>query len=429
MTRLKVPARAHRAVRLSAEAFSEGGRVLSAKLVHMRERDGALICGEGEEEVAALPQGTGKLFYAGGQLFAYLTTKQYFELIGTALRRAADDTVFRLVHVPLKEGGGCFFAVSDGQLQQFDATDAYTYNYGNNLSDTGVALFHERLFAAKGDRLSVTACDDFEDWVNHAEQGPGYFELPSPGGKIADLAVLRGALYLFRERGITKVEGCADVFAFRAEEMTCHCGRIAPHSVCVCGGEAYFFTENGLCRFDGTRAERAPGAADGEIDFSSVSRPERYRNGILARVALRAGGSALYAYDAFYRRGRFINLPCELCAADGEAYIAREGTIYRLTDAPTLPAGGAMVELVLTFSDLGDSEKRTEAVVLEGCGTFAVRAFGENGRMGEACGRTGERLPLNRAVLGETVRLQLIPQSADCALRSATLYVGREERI
>ena len=427
---MNAPASSRRVLRLPVKELRRGGRVLSCTLTHFREAGDALVCAEGESFAYTPLTGTSDLFGAGGHLAAYRpdagevnyldTPAQSTVPVGTEFLWAAEDG----------EGVEHMYACGNGIVQAHTLSAEGVVSCGL-LTDCAVVAYHERLFAPNGRKVRFSALGDYagEGWAaDEAEQGMSSFTLSARGGKIVGAFAVHEKLCFLREYGVTVLTAYADVYNFRLTDLACRCGKILPHTAAVCCGDGYFFSERGLCVFDGSGVERAEGAADEEIDLSQPVRVSVKGSTLYAAVTKRGGGAALYAYDPAVRRGRYLcNSFSRLSAGEG-AYLLREGNVYAL-GGHGLPQGGRCeLALTLSLADLYEGEKRLEALVVEGGGTFHIRAAGEEGET-EAEGRANVRIALPAAVRGECIRLHISSSEEDAYVRAVSLCVRREERL
>lgn len=425
MTALRVPVSARSALRLTARAMLEDARILGFRAEHFRYADGAFVCAEGEEEAYELPAGTQAIFAAGESLLAYEAAEGRLRYMDSGAVRPVDAGIFRVASFVDAEGQRQTFSLSPDKLQLFSVDNAMSTAVAKNATDTNLVLCHERLFCAKGSRVRFTPCLDMQSWAITKEQGPGWIDLPSAYGDIGDIAVLRDGIFLFRANGITRLRAYGDTLNFRAEEMPYACGRLVARTVAVCGETALFFTDRGLCAFDGTSARRAECAFDSMLDLTEPLTTGAANGVFYACAALRGGGRALYAYDLAEGCGRILGHAVQHAAFGASVWLMRGGRAYRLTERGLPASGACAVEFSVSLSGCGEGEKRLEAAVPDGEGTFELYVSGEDGACAAVC-RAGERAVFSHAVRGETLKVRFTASSQDARLCALTLYIRRD---
>jgi len=179
---------------------------------------------------------------------------------------------------------------------------AYAYD-GNAAKFTAIhgipaalcaELHSERLFVLKEDgyTLAFSNALDITDWTEE-EQGAGHVSLPSDKGNIIAMKSFGGYLYLFRERGITRLRAMGDVMNFQHIELDVHCGNIYKDSIVECGEYIAFASDGGAFLFDGASVKKVSDEAADLVDFSSVTSAAKFRNCALMCVKFK---KALPAY-------------------------------------------------------------------------------------------------------------------------------------
>ena len=427
---MSVPANRRHSVCCSAAAMRAGeGRVRSLRLYHLREDGGMLVCAEGESTAATLPSLTTDIWCAGERLLAHRSSRKTLTLLSNNRIYLVGEEVLRVVEVAESSGDKIIVVLCSDGTYYFSNIGVTTTKYSPAPSTTNLVLHHERLFGAAGQRICYTTPFDIRSWTSYGEQASGWCDLLPGGGDVVDVVGIGGKVYFLREHGITQFTGYADVYNFRLEDVQFEMGSIVSPAA-VIGGYAYFFTACGLCRFDGSRAERAPGAGDEEIDTSQILRiGTAGEQTLAASVKLRDGSTALYLYEPAYARGRFVGRSFEKIAAGDGVYLMRGGTAYRLTGR-ALPANGSC-RLTAQFSlaDLGEGEKRLEGVLITGSGAFRVGAAGEDGVSRSRTGEAGKWMDFAAGVRGETLTLSIESADADLAIDEIALRIRREDRV
>ena len=410
------------------ELHAGEGRVRAVRLDHMREEGGALIPAEAETEAAQLPAGTTDIWSIDDRLLAYRQDNETVTLLSDSRVYPATDQLVRIVNNVAADGGDAVTALCKDALYVYSNNNATSTVYTPAPSVTNVVAHRERLFGASGKRIRYTKPLEFRSWTPYGEQDAGYCDLPTAGGDVVDVVAMRDRVYFLREYAVTRLTGYADVYNFRLQEVPYAMGKIV--SFAAVGGEcAYFFTESGLCRFDGSAAGPAAGADDGDIDLAQPIRVDTWRGrGLAASVKLKDGTQALYIYEPAVRRGRFVRRSFEKFAAANAVVLMRAGKAYRLTGR-ALPEGGCSLTARFALASLGDGEKRLEAVFVEGEGEVYLEAWGEDGVPRSCRGKAGEWLDFAAGVRAEQVTVRISSQDEGIAIRALTLRVRREGRV
>lgn len=427
---MNVPANRRHIVRCGAAAMRAGeGCVRSLRLYHLREEGGALVCAEGEGAGVTLPALTTDLWCAGERLLAHRSSRKTLTLLANNRIYLVGEEVLRVTEVAESSGDKIIVVLCSDGAYYFSNIGVSTTKYSPAPSTTNLVLHHERLFGAAGQRISYTTPFDIRSWTSYGEQASGWCDLLPGGGDVVDVVGIDGKVYFLREHGITRLTGYADVYNFRLEDVQFEMGSIVSPAA-VMGGYAYFFAACGLCRFDGSRAERAPGAGDEEIDTSQILRIGAAGEQMLAAsVKLRDGSAALYLYEPAYARGRFVGRSFEKIAAGDGVYLMRGGAAYRL-EGRALPADGSCrLTAQFSFADLGEGEKRLEGVLITGSGTFCAQATGEDGVVRSHKGEAGKWIDFAAGVRGETVSLCITSSDADLVIDEIALRIRREDRV
>ena len=415
-------------LRYPVSGLRRGGRIRRLRLDHFREEKGELVCAEGESAAYTLPSGTTDLFCANNRVFAYRQGAQSGSFLDTGVSYPAGASMHNFVALTDHEGGTRYFAIGGSYFYYYADTAGSIVTFSPTPSTTALALHHERLFGAAGSRVYYTKPLDFRGWENYGEHDAGYFDLLPGAGTVVDIFSMRDRLFFLRRYGITRLTGYCDIYDFVQVPMPFGAGETLSRAA-VIGESAYFLTSAGLCRFDGSKTERVEGASDEEIALAGEIRAGLFGyTKFAADVTLRDGGSAVYVFDTVTERGYFIRRSYEACAFSAYVYTMRGGVCYRLTGKDVPASGACRVLADLSFSDLGEGEKRLEAVHLAGSGTFTVTAQGCEGSA-EVTAKAGEWARFPAAVRGEDVSLTVRASSSDASIGSLSLRVRREDRL
>ena len=424
---MSAPSASRRTICVPLSGMHAGeGYVSGFRLDHLREEGGALVCAEGTEEAYTLPDGTTDLFCAEEELFAYRGGHERAVRMLNNMSYVAEGTLLRMTNNVGPTGTNVMNAICDETLYHYENMSGSADFYTPTKTTTNVVLHHERLFGATAKRMYYTKAGDVRTWAQPSETGAGWCDLPAGIGDAVDIVAMRGNLYFLCEYGISRFTGYADVYNFKFSILPCRVGKIVSYAAQI-GGNAYFFSERGLCVFDGSVAERAPGADDGDIDLSAPIRVDRWRDKLAASVTCRDGTAALYIYEPSCARGRFLRLPFEKMAAGREMYLMREGKAYRL-QGRAMPSGASLTAQ-FDLSPLGGGEKRLEGVYAEGNGTLRAEAFGDDGVRRACTGEAGAWMDFAAGIRGERVTLRLSSEDEDIAIRSLVLRVRKEDRL
>lgn len=410
-------------------ALRREGRFRRFRLEHLREENGSFVCAEGEIKAYTLPSSATDIFCAGDRVFAYVKSTQTGKFLDTNVSYPSGGSMHNLTALVEAEGTTRYFAIGDTYFHYFANTANSIVTFSPTPSTSALALHHERLFGAVGTRVYYTKPLDFRGWENYGEHDAGYFDLLPGAGEVVDIISMRDRVYFLRRYGITRLTGYCDIYNFQQEAMPFGMGEILSRAA-VIGETAYFFTSRGLCRFDGTKAEQAAGASDEEISLSADLRMGTLDHmQAAASVTMTDGVKAVYVYDPVQERGRFIRRTFDRCAFGPYIYTTHGGSVYRLTGKALPSAGGCKLVAEMALSDLGEGEKRLEAVYISGSGSFTVSAAGEDGLSSSASAKAGEWTRFPIAVRGENISLTVsFSQTAAC-IDGIGLRVRREDRI
>ena len=426
---MNAPAAKRQVVRLSAHELREGGRVLACTLSHFREAEGALVCAEGETHVYTAVTGAAELFGCGGHLLSYVPSQGKVYFLDTAGSCDAPAGVHRLCWAPAADGA-YIYMLGSMLTKAFCVTETESVSCGG-LATCAVVPYHERLFAVDGRTVRFGKLLDFSggQWSGGAgEQGPASFELPPRGGDVVDAFVLGETLYFLREETVTALTAYADPYNFRLREIAFTNGKAKENSAALCCGQAYFFTERGLCRFDGTRVTRAAGAADGEIDLTAGVRASVCGNVLYFAVTKKDGTAALYAYEPLFERGRYLLCGAGTLSLGEGGHVMRDGLVYALGGKAAPQNGRCTLSFTLSFADAFCGETRVESIFVEGEGGFRVTVRGAEDEE-TAEGTANERIVLASAVRGSVFGVEISSSDAAVRIGAVSVCVRKEDRI
>lgn len=123
---------------------------------------------------------------------------------------------------------------------------------------TSLALHYERLFVTVGgEKNAVWFSDDLDptNW-DASLSGGGFIQLLDERGACEKVISFLGYVYVFREKGISRITAYGSQTEFSVSNLFVSGGRIYPGSVTVCGDTVIFLAADGLYSFDGVSAAK-----------------------------------------------------------------------------------------------------------------------------------------------------------------------------
>ena len=145
---------------------------------------------------------------------------------------------------------------------------------------TSMALHGERLFVTVGgEKKDLWFSEDLDptNW-DASLKGGGFIEMTDERGDLNRVISFLGYVYVFRERGISRVYASGRQTDFAVTNLFVSGGRIYPGSVTVCGDRVLFLATDGLYAFDGANATKILGKVTGVIS-SGERCASAYRDG------------------------------------------------------------------------------------------------------------------------------------------------------
>ncbi len=149
-------------------------------------------------------------------------------------------------------------------LLSCDGHRLFTWN-GRNLVEhenspmvSSMALHYERLFVTSRDekfKVFFSKNLDPTNWDISADGG-GFIELLDERGYCNKVVSFGSYLYVFRERGISRITAYGDQSEFAVVNLFVTAGRIFPSSIITCGNVIMFLASDGLYVFDGYDCRR-----------------------------------------------------------------------------------------------------------------------------------------------------------------------------
>lgn len=138
---------------------------------------------------------------------------------------------------------------------------------------SSMALHYERLFVtSREEPTKVFFSDDLDptNWTASATEG-GFIELLDERGELNKVVSFANYLYIFRDRGISRVTAYADQTEFSVANLFVSAGRIYPESIAKCGTVIVFLASDGLYVFDGYECSRVLRNLDGLFTDKAVA--------------------------------------------------------------------------------------------------------------------------------------------------------------
>ena len=142
---------------------------------------------------------------------------------------------------------------TDGGLTVYD---------GENFSDhtapeiTSMCVHAERLFITSGgERTTLWFSENFDptNWYVSLDEA-GFIDFQDGLGRVNKVIEFDGYVYIFRDTGITRLNGYFDQQQFYVDNATVPKDRIFADTVADCGKYVVYLTVNGFYRFGGTYA-------------------------------------------------------------------------------------------------------------------------------------------------------------------------------
>ena len=415
--KISVPAYGRRRVRLSGRTL-QGGEGLSVSLTGLKAKGEELVVGEGAEEVCVAPALSRLYATAKGTIFAHGGNKLYKLQNGTLVEVASMAAPpNEIAEYQPVTGAERTFAITDTNAYLLTGTGVTSVSY--LTAGSTIAYHRERLFTAKGERVSFTRALEPESTGTGVQDG-GYLDLPSAGGAILRLVPFDDRLVVLRERGISSLRAFGDNMDFVAKEIA-FTGKIAASSAAVREKELCFLTERDLCVFDGDRIKRVPvPEADCSAGGMGGSEGENY----VCAVTLKTGERAILVYDG--SAAHLLALRAEQLAGRGNVVFTAGGKLCRLKKQCALGREIAVFETGFT-SLYSAREKLLSAFAFEGAGRAEIRLKSDRGTIVSVFGSAGELVKLPAPLKGGAFSVRITTSSSAFRL-SALQFELREER-
>lgn len=269
-------------------------------------------------------------------------------------------------------------------------------------SSSCAAVHYERLFLSNEEsdcKITFSRALDVNDFTENV-QGAGYIEIPEDKGKILRLIGYDGRLYLIRERGITRLRAMGDNRNFYVSALDVSCGNIVKESVAVCGGYVVFLTDEGIYRFDGTKAERMCGELFALLKKGDFGIPCAHGEKYYAGVVLKDGTKASLCIDASEKEGYLLPFHGDsFFSFSDKLYFFEGADLYYVREREEGDAYDCLWESGPTDFFLGGKRKILKDLFIRAEGKYSVvvsdesRSFGANAEGSvllhpRLCGRT-----------------------------------------
>lgn len=412
------PKAARRRIRLSLSDLERSALVLA----HMRAENGALVLAEGCENRYTVDRkyyaavGTGdRIFLFSKDDTASLETTRHF--VVPSVTESADYV--------LESGVRIYYLISNDCLYYIE--NDLSYKYAKKPGGTSLAVHKDRVFFAANDGYVYwTFLFPDRGFKTTGTQESGGISLTDLAlGNVVRLISFGDVLYLFHERGLSRLQAGADTLSFRYEKLPVEYAAIQARSVAVVGNGMLYFTDRGFYRYSDGKTEEVGGASVALIDLSQPIYAVSAGGNYYASVAMKSGERLLYCYDGF-ANGRFIGLEnIWFTVRMGELYRLKDGKVDALVGRALPEAGGTFARFSASISDRGDGNCYLESIVLEGRGRYEVTASA-NGVTVKTQGRAGERLAFSGALRADCVTVTVTPLGEDFSLCGAVLWKRKE---
>ena len=397
---LEVPPEKTKLLRLTAKELQEE---YNCRTYHLRAEEDGLVTAEGEEVVYPFPEPY-TLFVAAPEfnLGYNPETRQLFGLDRT-MTRGPFNPPFNFFRYFDTRGYEMLFCATGSCVSQF--IEGATTLIGGSPETTCAAVFHERIFAAKGERLFYCKALDGHYWSKE-RYGGGYIDLnTSGGGEIIHMLPYRDRLILMRRNGISTLRVLGDELNFKVLNLPARGGNLLSSGVAMCGDSIGYLTDRGFYLFNGATSAAAENSRCEEIDLSKPVRAIAYRGRFYALVTQKEGRNAIYCYNPDSKQAHFIENGAEQFDCGDALYFVRDRMVYRVSEQ------GLCQDFMpyftaehIAFSPGGD--KRLRRIAIEGEGEFSVSITSKYGTR-TVTGRAQEVLKLRSPLRGHGFDLKI----------------------
>ncbi len=416
--------------RVTVDTLRSSARVSGYELVNLRQRGNALVGTGGAEAVCTAPVGASRILYAAGGKVILSTSNgvavwpetKSIGLGGAAYGMGCLRDEENIAHY--------LFTTDMGVKCVKEQNGALTVlPIENAPQGKCIAIHRERAFVAGREYLSYTPPFRAQTWyreIQEGETGRSIFELeagriplPPEGGDAVALIAYDDRLYLFREFEILRIRADSNDLNYKIEQVRCDYGAVKEGSVQVCGGKLTFFTDRGLCVWDGGELRLACSEYPAlKSPLSSAAYGEKY-------CALAADGN-LFCYDAASEKICLLTLAAEHLASGYDGiYFRHGGTVFRLNERKTIPSDlQTKFALAVEIGKRSGRERRLDGIAVEGRGTFQVGLTTDKGSM-KIQADAEKRVPLPKVLPGSVLDISL-SSTGDVEIKAIVLHFREE---
>lgn len=405
--------------------FREKNGALFCKGAHFQTEGGEIVLAEGLKQRGELSLRPTAVYPSAGQGNAvFFATGDHTLTEWNGERQFAGVPELNRLLSFQGERGEIFLGVRESGAELLEGGMSFSVHGAAGGKDG--CIFCERLVTARGDTVYWSKPLSPQNWTRSLQEA-GHVSLPSSKGEILSLLPFADSVCILREAGIDRLFMGGDATAFRMESVPYAGGRIFKRSAALCGGEAIFFAENGLYRFDGARAKRMQCGCFFEIDpkkeVQAVSASGRY----FASVSGKNGEKYLFCYFPEEDEAHLLAAEAELLAGGRELILYSKGKVYTLEGRalPNDPKRHAQLFIERTNLGLSSSRKFLDGISIGGEGKFYLEARGEHHRRA-VCGEAGVRLLFPVPVRGESFSFLITAESDRAKIGSLTFHLREE---
>ncbi len=435
-----VPARKRSVLTLPASRLRAGGKVRDAFLIHLKETDTGFVCAEGFQQIERpYPEEIYRLYAMEDELICLCKVPQKGPL-GIYIYRHA----YQYYNARLNEVYACFAVnlhkdeptprrwcvVNDSCSYIYGYEPTSAVNYSQNMGGgVGGLEYADRIFILQDNMVCYTQPFAEGNWEMNRNTDlrlSGKLPVTEKLGTFVGGAVLNDTAYFFLTYGVLKWKMHGDVLETETLVIPMKCGAVLRDTCRVADGHIYFFTEKGLCRFDGKTFEEVFAPCSRIIDFSAAVECSAFENKIYACVALKDGSRRVYVYDPRHERESFVDIEASTFSAMYSGYAVSKGELWEMTKRG-LPPDGGPCRLCVRFL-LGGDAPCTEWVRVEGEGEFTVEASTEEDGCAVAKGKSDSVLPFSRVLRGAVLTLTISSYSEDLRITGLSLGTAEEDR-
>lgn len=283
----------------------------------------------------------------------------------------------KILKIYPEEGGTQLaFCCSEG-IFLYDRTKKFTVLY--STGSDAACTFHERLFfAEKPFTVRFSAPLDCGTWEDSSDES-GAIEFTSERGEIIELTAFKEAIYIFRERGIEKLDAKGAARDFSHETLSYGGGNILIGSVGICGEDILFLAEDGLYAFDGAKARRlAEDMPVYPVYGEQVCEHGTFGNKYFLKYSDRGGEKKLLVWDRVTGSAYFsLSSVCALSETENRLLCFSENKLRQFAPNGALPTGEEYV-FVSENVDFGSGGRKVfKTLTLKGGGVCLVEIGNE----------------------------------------------------